>query len=86
MILNKMIAAVGLVGTLGAATPAFADWHRPAPVVTAPGYSYAGWGYGHRSYGRGYSAPRYYHPYARRGWEGSRWREPRGHHYGYRRW
>jgi hypothetical protein len=79
MILKHLIVAAGLAGTLGAATPAFADWYRPTPapvVVTAPAYGYAGYGY------RGY-APRYYRPYVRRGWEGRRW-EHGWHHRGYR--
>jgi hypothetical protein len=81
MILKQLIVAAGLAGTLGAATPAFADWYRPTPpavVVTAPAY-----GYGYASYGyRGY-APRYHRPYVRRGWEGRRW-EHGWHHRGHR--
>jgi hypothetical protein len=32
MILKKLITAIGVAGTLGAAAPAFADWYRPVPA------------------------------------------------------
>jgi hypothetical protein len=35
--LKQLLAAVSVVGTLGAAAPAFADWYTPAP---APAYEY----------------------------------------------
>ena len=34
--LKKLLAVAGLVGTLGAAAPAFADWYGPGPVVVTP--------------------------------------------------
>ncbi len=49
MLLKKLIAGAGLVGALGATTPALADWYQPAPTppvyVTPPAVQY-GYGYG----------------------------------------
>jgi hypothetical protein len=84
--LKKLIAIAGLAGTLGVAAPAFADWHRPGPVVVRPAPVYrpiyrpapvARPGY----YGYGYG----YRPVYRPGWEARRW-EWRHHHRYYRGW
>ena len=34
--LKQLLAAVSVVGTLGAAAPAFADWYYPTPIPPAP--------------------------------------------------
>jgi hypothetical protein len=44
IMLRPLLAALSIVGTLGAATPAFADWYYPAPTyqyVTPPAPYYA---------------------------------------------
>lgn len=92
MIFKKLIAAAGLLGTLGAATPAFAhcwgddDYAPPAPVVTPYDQGY-GYGYGSAyapSYGYGYAAPAWQYRAAWRPWY-SGYARPCWHH-GWRRW
>lgn len=74
MSLKSIIAAAGVVATLGAAAPAFADWYRPVPppVVVPPAppvYVTPSYGY----YGR----PGVYYRHDRDDW---RWRRWHGEH------
>ncbi len=82
MLMKTMITAAGLVGTLGAATPAMADWYAPVPppVYNTPAPPVYGYGYG---YDRGY----WYgdrdrdDAWRRHEWREHEWREHEG-----RRW
>ena len=80
--LKKLIAIVGLVGTLGVAAPAFADWHHGGGAYRPVAHGGYGYGGARPGYGRGYGVVRpgygYGYGYGRRpGWEYRRWE---GHH------
>jgi hypothetical protein len=81
MLLNKLITVAGIAGTLGAATPAFADWDDapppPAYNVPAPvyGYGYDGDDWRERAWRRHEAWERYRH------WR--RWEWRRHHRWGW---
>jgi hypothetical protein len=89
MLLKKLIAAVGVAGTLGAAAPAFADWYQPTPPVVVtppvPVYGYPAAYHRHGWYG---DRDRDYWRWRRHEWREHEWREHewREHHRRWDRW